>query len=76
MRRKRILIGLFVLIIYRTIEEPKNLQGGRERAFVTMHIFRPVLAGTGVWGVVFRTAGFGRHGSQRVKIQPRELQVT
>lgn len=33
MRRKQILIGLFAVIIYRTIEEPKKLQGGWERAY-------------------------------------------
>ena len=53
MRRKQILIGLFAFIIYRTIGEPKNPQGGRERAFVDTCFLRPATAGTGILGVVF-----------------------
>ena len=56
MRRKQILIGLFALIINRTIGEPKSLQGGTERAFVTMCFFLAVTDGTGISGVVFARA--------------------
>ena len=65
MRRKQILIGLFAFIIYRTIGEPKNPQGGRERAFVDTCFLRPATAGTGILGVVFArpvTAGTGANG--------------
>ncbi len=65
MRRKQILIGLFAVIIYRTIEEPKKLQGGRERAFANTWFSRPAEAGTGISGVVFArpaTAGTGANG--------------
>ena len=65
MRRKQILIGLFALIIYRTIGEPKKLQGGRERAFVNTCFLRPATAGTGILGVVFAQlamAGTGANG--------------
>ena len=61
MRRKQILIGLFALIINRTIGEPKSLQGGTERAFVTMCFFRAVTGGTGISGVVC-TGGTGTNG--------------
>ena len=51
MCRKWILIGIFVVIIYRTIiGESKNLQGGRERAFVAMGFF---------------AGGYGQHGGLR-----------
>ena len=59
MRRKQILIGLFALIINRTIGEPKSLQGGTERAFVTMCFFRAVTGSTGISGVVFAWAVTG-----------------
>ena len=65
MRRKQILIGLFALIIYRTIGEPKKLQGGRERALVNTCFLRPATAATGILGVVFArpaTAGTGANG--------------
>ena len=65
MRRKQILIGLFALIIHRTIGEPKRLQGGRERAFVTMCFFWAVTGGTGISGVVLARAvtdGTGANG--------------
>ena len=63
MRRKQILIGLFALIINRTIGEPKSLQGGTERAFVTMCFFRAVTGGTGISGVVFARAVTGGTGA-------------
>ena len=53
MLRKRLLIGLFVLINNRTIGEPKRLQGGRERRLSTRGFLRPVSAGTGILGWVF-----------------------
>ena len=59
MRRKQILIGLFALIINRTIGEPKSLQGGTERVFVTMCFFQAVTGGTGISGVVFAWAVTG-----------------
>ncbi len=52
MRRKQILIGLFVLIIWRTIGEPKSPQGGRERAFVLNVLLRAVTGVSGKFGVV------------------------
>ena len=70
MRNKQILIGLFALIIYRTIGEPKKLQGGRERAFVNTCFLRPATAGTGILGVVFAqpaTAGTGANGLRHYK---------
>ena len=63
MRRKQILIGLFALIMNRTIGEPKSLQGGTERAFVTMCFFRAVTGGTGISGVVFARAVTGSTGA-------------
>ena len=69
MRRKQILIGLFALIMNRTIGEPKSLQGGTERAFVTMCFFRAVTGGTGISGVVFAwavTGGTGANGLREV----------
>ena len=63
MRRKQILIGLFALIMNRTIGEPKSLQGGTERAFVTMCFFRAVTGGTGISGVVFARAVTGGTGA-------------
>ena len=67
MRRKQILIGLFALIINRTIGEPKSLQGGTERAFVTMRFFRAVTGGTGISGVVFARAVTGGTGANGLK---------
>ena len=64
-----VLIGLFALIIYRTME-PKKLQGGRERAFVNTCFLMPATAGTGILGVVFAwlaTAGTGTNGLKAEK---------
>ena len=80
MRRKQILIGLFAFIIYRTIGEPKNPQGGRERAFVDTCFLRPATAGTGILGVVFArpvTAGTGANGLRNQSdCGPRILEKT
>ena len=73
MRRKQILIGLFALIINRTIGEPKSLQGGMERAFVTMCFFRAVTGGTGISGVVFARAVTGGTGANGLRNHPYHL---
>ena len=72
MRRKQILIGLFALIINRTIGKPKSLQGRREWAFVIMCFFRAVTGGTGISGVVFAravTGGTGANGLSLLFVQ-------
>ena len=79
MRRKQILIGLFALIIDRTIGEPKSLQGGRQRAFVTMCFFRAVTGSTGISGVVFARAVTGGTGANGLincgfNLAPQSLQ--
>ena len=54
MRKRQILIGLFVPQNNRTIGETKITQVGKERAFVHIRYLRPVTAGLGNSGVVDR----------------------
>ena len=67
MRKRQILIGLFVSYNNRTIGETKITQVGRERTFVYMHYLRPVYeiqwssrtTGLGVNGFIFVFFSFG-----------------
>ena len=66
MLRKSILIGLFVLNNNRTKGGPKSLQVGK--AIVLTWFFTAGYSRHEKLGVGFRMAGYGRHGSQWVKI--------